>query len=104
MKATGCHFLSSTETCERTAPVAKSELSASMQNGFVESGEMRGDAFLESVKDSSFDSTPAPPCVILSQVEEWVGVFREALDEPLVEVGEFFLFVSRPVFDTSNLD
>ena len=75
-----------------------------MQNGFVESGEMRGDAFLESVKDSSFDSTPAPPCVILSQVEEWVGVFREALDEPLVEVGEFFLFVSRPVFDTSNLD
>ena len=41
MKATRCHFPSSIETCERTAPVAKSELSALIQNGFVESGEMR---------------------------------------------------------------
>ena len=41
MKATGCHFTLSVETCERTAPVTKSKLSASIRNGFVESGEMR---------------------------------------------------------------
>ncbi len=41
MKVTGCHFLLSVETCERTAPVVKSELSASIRNGFIESGEMR---------------------------------------------------------------
>ncbi len=36
MKATGCHFPSSVETCERTAPVAKSNLSALIRNGFVD--------------------------------------------------------------------
>ena len=41
MKATGCHFPSSVKTCERTAPVVKSKLSASIRNGFVESSEMR---------------------------------------------------------------
>ena len=41
MKVTGCHFLSSVETCERTAPVTKSELSVSIQNGFIKSSEMR---------------------------------------------------------------
>src|SRR6266511_4159762 len=41
MKATRCHFPLSVETCKRTAPVVKSELSASIQNGFVKSGEMR---------------------------------------------------------------
>jgi len=40
-KATGCHFSSSKDTWERTAPVAKSELSASMRKGLVGSGEMR---------------------------------------------------------------
>ena len=40
-KATGCHFLSSEDTWERTAPVAKSELSASMRKGLVGLGEMR---------------------------------------------------------------
>src|SRR6266545_2490513 len=41
MKVTGCHFPSSVETCKRTAPVVKSELSALIQNGFVESSKMR---------------------------------------------------------------
>src|SRR6266508_4925401 len=41
MKATGCHFPSSVETCERMAPVTKSKLSALIRNGFIESGKMR---------------------------------------------------------------
>ena len=41
MKVTGCHFPLSVKTCERMAPVAKSELSASIQNSFIESGKMR---------------------------------------------------------------
>ena len=40
-KVTGCHFSSSEDTWERTAPVAKSELSASMRKGLVGLGEMR---------------------------------------------------------------
>jgi len=40
-KATGCHFSSSEDTWERTAPIAKSELLASMWKGLVRSGEMR---------------------------------------------------------------
>ena len=40
-KATGCHFSSSEDIWERTAPVAKLELSASMRKGLVGSGEMR---------------------------------------------------------------
>jgi len=70
-----------------------------------------GDTFLESVEGSSFDSTPAPPCVIPSQIEEWANVFREALDEPPIEVGEsqeglhlLLVYWGRPVFNTSNLD
>ena len=34
-KATGCHFSSSEDIWERTAPVAKSELSALMRKGLV---------------------------------------------------------------------
>ena len=37
-KATGCHFSSSEDTWDRTAPVAKSELSASMRKGLDGSG------------------------------------------------------------------
>jgi len=40
-KATRCHFSSSEDIWERTAPVAKSELSALMRKGLVGSGEMR---------------------------------------------------------------
>jgi len=40
-KTTGCHFLSSRNIWERTVPVAKLELSASIRKGLVESGEMR---------------------------------------------------------------
>ena len=40
-KATGCHFSSSEDIWERTAPIAKLELSASMRKGLVGSGEMR---------------------------------------------------------------
>ncbi len=40
-KVTGCHFSSSADTWDRTAPVAKLELSASMQKDLVKSGEMR---------------------------------------------------------------
>jgi len=40
-KATGCHFSSSEDTWERTTPVAKSELLASMWKGLVRLGEMR---------------------------------------------------------------
>jgi len=38
---TGCHFSSSKDTWERTAPIAKLELSALMWKGLVRSGEMR---------------------------------------------------------------
>jgi len=40
-KVTGCHFSSSEDTWQRTAPITKSELSASMRKGLVGLGEMR---------------------------------------------------------------
>ena len=39
--AMGCHFLSSEDCWDRTAPVVKSELSASMWNGLELLGGMR---------------------------------------------------------------
>ena len=82
-KATGCHFSSSKDTWERTAPVAKSELSASMWKGLVGSGEMRTGAEVtlcfSLAKALSF--FPAPAGVVSGQIEEWAGVFREVFDE-----------------------
>src|SRR6266487_3124330 len=51
-KATGCHFSSSIDCWERTAPVANSELSASTRKGRVSSGKIN--TGLEVITSFSF--------------------------------------------------
>ena len=86
-------------------PVAKLELSASMRKGLVGLGEMRTGA------EVTLGFFPAPAGVVLGQIEERAGVFREVFDEPSIEVGEpeeglHLLLVCRsgPFGDTGNLD
>jgi hypothetical protein len=43
---------------------------------------------LQPVERQLFVHPPVPFGIVLGKVEEWLGVFREVLDETLVEIGE----------------
>src|SRR6266446_7680554 len=61
--ATGCHFSSAGETWDKTAPVVKSELSASMRKGLVGSGEIRTGAEVTlRLRPLKADCSSAPQC------------------------------------------
>ena len=62
-KVTACHFSSSTDSWDRTAPVAKLELLASMWKGLVESEEIRtGAAVMLYFNLSKADRLAPPQC------------------------------------------
>ena len=70
-----------------------------------------GDTLLESVESRLLGGSPTPLSVIAGEVEEWVGMIREVLDEPMVEIrkaqeGLNFLLVGwcGPLLYTSNLN
>src|SRR6266699_4711656 len=61
--ATGCHFSSAGETWDQTAPVAKSELSASMRKGLVGSGKIRTGAEVTlRLRPLKADCSSVPQC------------------------------------------
>ena len=69
------------------------------------------DTSLQPSECGALSSPPVPTGIVSGQVEEWVGMFQEVLDEPSVEVGEFeeglhFLLIhwSGPLSNASNLD
>jgi len=59
--ATGCHLLSSGDCWDKTAPVAKSKLSASIRKGHELSGRARiGAVVICSLSESNADCYSAP--------------------------------------------
>jgi hypothetical protein len=99
-KATGCHFLLSAQD----SPSGKvgtvcfdTERAGIVRRGQYWSG---GDRGLQGVKGRLFFGSPMPFHIILSEVEEGMGMMREVLDESTVEVGKAierlnFLLVGR---------